>query len=942
VASGTAAGPVAETGGGAYTTTDRHGGQTNGVSTVHIYEDPPNVGTHPGGSHASTSGTSTQAGSTTLRHSSGPSFNKTLTSNKLVAVPTLTLPAQRSALSDISNQRPHGTAVQQHPHQPMGLAPLHPSQQQYQYQQYRTAASVAPQSQIPSQQLTNFSSAVPQAGLKRPTPILPHPHGLGAQVSSNRPAQLPPLVNTQQAQLQRQMVSTATAVPAGLQRRKSDASGPIVQPSQQQQQQHTLASAPSSHLIRATFDSSAMAAPSVTHSTNQLPASSQREHPHHPSEKKLAQDADVMGSELAPLPESRLASESAAARTADAFHSDQEREGFSSRKRPAPAPADKAAALCGSASKMVVREQRVFTNGPYGQDEAVQKLTFSGSSSDSEPATSASQSSHDDESKCAIMTATAAALASPQKQSYADGTPMSAGKSPSRQLNFANPSAGSVRAEAKAAHMTEHYPESTGESSSGSSTTKVGESAGSTNVEAKPDSAQPTATLTTVAAPRQAEQGSRREPGLVRVPGFANYSTFATRTGQDPAHEYEDDIHAALLELESTYCPRPDYMEAVQNDISYGMRAILVDWLVEVADEYQLGPQTLYLAVQYVDRLLSIVAIHRTKLQLVGVTAILVAAKYEEIYAPTVDQLVYISDNTYQRQEVVRMETILLTSLGFGLCVPTAYDFCARYCRAGSLRGLGSYLAMYICEAALQDAVYVVHKPSAIAAAAVLLARYMLLTHHLLNDALPAAAQTLDLNMAPQFQLPVIVGYLRAAWPPSLVALTQFTASALAHCVSAVAAVVTRIMGWTANPTEPREPPRAVTIKYSSPKFEAVATRFFPPMDVTAYAMKCVDFPDLLLRVSPNEIPRDIPLPGTSMRTSLSRPSPATTPTRLMAYAHAPTPNPSPVVGNDTELPTIMGVASNNQSAGSPSGDSTGSSSASELGTETPDPDKGE
>jgi cyclin A len=65
------------------------------------------------------------------------------------------------------------------------------------------------------------------------------------------------------------------------------------------------------------------------------------------------------------------------------------------------------------------------------------------------------------------------------------------------------------------------------------------------------------------------------------------------------------------------YRPRHDYMEAVQGDISHAMRAVLVDWLVEVAEEYKLQPQTLYLSIHYVDRLLSVVAVNRAKLQLV-------------------------------------------------------------------------------------------------------------------------------------------------------------------------------------------------------------------------------------------------------------------------------------------------------------------------------------
>ena len=97
--------------------------------------------------------------------------------------------------------------------------------------------------------------------------------------------------------------------------------------------------------------------------------------------------------------------------------------------------------------------------------------------------------------------------------------------------------------------------------------------------------------------------------------------------------------------------PKARYMRK-QRDINHSMRSILVDWLVEVAQEYKLNSQTLFIAIGYIDRFLSEMSVQRTKLQLVGVTAMLLAAKYEEIYPPAVDEFVYITDNTYNRDQV--------------------------------------------------------------------------------------------------------------------------------------------------------------------------------------------------------------------------------------------------------------------------------------------------
>jgi cyclin B len=98
--------------------------------------------------------------------------------------------------------------------------------------------------------------------------------------------------------------------------------------------------------------------------------------------------------------------------------------------------------------------------------------------------------------------------------------------------------------------------------------------------------------------------------------------------------------------------PSPFYMNT-QTDINEKMRAILVDWIIEVHLKFKLLPETLFLTVSLIDRFLEKSVIMRTKLQLVGVTAMLIASKYEEIYAPEVRDFVYITDNAYSRVEIL-------------------------------------------------------------------------------------------------------------------------------------------------------------------------------------------------------------------------------------------------------------------------------------------------
>ena len=93
------------------------------------------------------------------------------------------------------------------------------------------------------------------------------------------------------------------------------------------------------------------------------------------------------------------------------------------------------------------------------------------------------------------------------------------------------------------------------------------------------------------------------------------------------------------------------------------MREILVDWLVEVHLKFKLLPETLYLTVNIIDRFLEKQNVMRNKLQLVGVTAMLIASKYEEIYPPIVTDFVYITDNAYSKKEILEMEEQILVSL---------------------------------------------------------------------------------------------------------------------------------------------------------------------------------------------------------------------------------------------------------------------------------------
>jgi cyclin A len=192
----------------------------------------------------------------------------------------------------------------------------------------------------------------------------------------------------------------------------------------------------------------------------------------------------------------------------------------------------------------------------------------------------------------------------------------------------------------------------------------------------------------------------------------------------DPCQEYSDSIYQHLRATELLNFPDPAYMETVQGDLTHAMRSILVDWLVEVALEYKLASQSLFLGVAFMDRFLSRQAIDRSRLQLVGVSALLLAAKYWEIWPPPIDEFVYISDNTYSKAEVLLMESTLLQSLKFKLTCPTSWEFSRRFAKAAEADRTTECLLDYLLELMLQEPANLSFRPSVVAASALFLALY--------------------------------------------------------------------------------------------------------------------------------------------------------------------------------------------------------------------------
>lgn len=242
---------------------------------------------------------------------------------------------------------------------------------------------------------------------------------------------------------------------------------------------------------------------------------------------------------------------------------------------------------------------------------------------------------------------------------------------------------------------------------------------------------------------------------------------------------YVNEIYDHYCSLERANHVNPAYM-AGQEFINEKMRTILVDWLVEVHLKFKMVPESLYITIQVIDRYLSLKTVRRSKLQLVGVASLLVAAKYEEIYPPELKELVYITDNAYSKQEILEMEAEILTTLDYRFTLPTIHSFLCRFLKAAHADRSMVQLSCYLTERCLQEYSMLRFFPSQIAATAVMVARTTLRRH---------------------------------PWSPTLLKYSGYDEADLSSCAQELKQAIS-------NPSNQQQ---AVHRKYSSTKFGGVA-----------------------------------------------------------------------------------------------------------------------
>ncbi|KAI9886425.1 MAG: hypothetical protein M1823_001743 [Watsoniomyces obsoletus] len=189
--------------------------------------------------------------------------------------------------------------------------------------------------------------------------------------------------------------------------------------------------------------------------------------------------------------------------------------------------------------------------------------------------------------------------------------------------------------------------------------------------------------------------------------------------------EYAVEIFEYLRVLEDKTMPNAEYMDH-QPELEWKMRGILVDWLIEVHTRFMLLPETLFLAVNIVDRFLSLKVVQLDKFQLVGVTALFIASKYEEVLTPHVGNFRHVADDGFTIDEILATERYMLGALNYDLSYPNPMNFLRRITKADNYDIRTRTLGKYLMEISLLDHRFMEYRPSHIASTAMFLARIIL------------------------------------------------------------------------------------------------------------------------------------------------------------------------------------------------------------------------
>ncbi|TBU01809.1 cyclin [Hamiltosporidium tvaerminnensis] len=162
-------------------------------------------------------------------------------------------------------------------------------------------------------------------------------------------------------------------------------------------------------------------------------------------------------------------------------------------------------------------------------------------------------------------------------------------------------------------------------------------------------------------------------------------------------YEYAEMVFIFFKKLETEYLLKNNFMN-IQKEIGWSERCLLVDWIIEVHWKLGLVPETLYHTVYIMDKLLSLRVVSTEKLQLLGITCLLISSKYEEVVCPSIETFVILSEKTISEEEIRKAERYVLSVLDFQLNYPSPLNFLRKCSKANNYEYKTRMVAKYLME----------------------------------------------------------------------------------------------------------------------------------------------------------------------------------------------------------------------------------------------------
>jgi cyclin B len=182
--------------------------------------------------------------------------------------------------------------------------------------------------------------------------------------------------------------------------------------------------------------------------------------------------------------------------------------------------------------------------------------------------------------------------------------------------------------------------------------------------------------------------------------------------------DYINESYNNLLQEEYTMKIKPIYgYMASQSDINIKMRAILVDWLIEMHEKFNFKSQTLYQTIWLIDTYLSLKYIRRSDFQLLGLGCMYISCKFNEIFYPILKDCIEISDGAYTKEDLLNIEKDILKTINYNVLPPSKEDFYNIIAKAFEFGEKQYYLGKFFMENSLIDYNMIKYPSSVIAVA---------------------------------------------------------------------------------------------------------------------------------------------------------------------------------------------------------------------------------